>query len=192
MISILFFLISTLLLLTVPIDLVAIHWEDAGSWLYLLNILTHMFGHAGWSHLLGNYMFLFPYGLYLEEKKGQKRFLSLWFISGLSSLLLQRLMTLEESFGGLIGASGAISGVMAGACLSLNENRWYRAAGFALLSYRLYREVMNATLGFGFIAYWGHVGGILGGIACVSVWALQDYRQRKLSQKSASQDASQD
>lgn len=184
MLSILFFLISTFMLIGVPMDWQAILWQEAGTLKYFINILTHMFGHAGWGHLLGNYLFLFPYGLYLEHKRGQGRFLSCWFISGLASLFMHRLMTLSSPVGGLIGASGAISGVMAASLLSLDQNRWYRAAGVANLGWRLYVEVERAKVGFGMIAFWGHVGGMIGGALLVLIWALQDRAKRKLEESS--------
>ena len=172
MLSILFFLISLSLILFSTPDALAITFAEPSIALYFLHILTHMFGHADWGHLIGNYVFLFPYGLYLEHKHGKKRFLYLWFVAGLSSLLLHRIMS--GHIGGLIGASGAISGIMAAALLSMNENVFYKLAGIAVLSWRAYMEINNALFGLPWIAYWGHFGGIVAGCLVSALWFVQD------------------
>lgn len=160
------------MLLTLSVDAVAITWGEP-TWQYFIHVWTHMFGHANWPHLLGNYMFLFPYGLFLEHAKGPRRFVSCWLISGLGSLLTHQIMT-GSSYGGLIGASGAISGIMAAALLSLNKNPLYLLAGVSVLSFRFYLEVLRGLTGLGSIAYWGHAGGMLFGALCALLWFFQD------------------
>jgi membrane associated rhomboid family serine protease len=78
-----------------------------------LGLLTGMFLHASWGHILGNMIYLWVFGDDIEEAFGPLRFLAFYLLAGIASALA---FVIVDPNGGmpLIGASGAISGVLAG------------------------------------------------------------------------------
>jgi len=74
-------------------------------------IFTSMFMHGGWLHLGGNMLFLWIFGNNVEDLLGRGRYLVLYFSSGLAAALVQALSA-EHSHVPMIGASGAIAGVL--------------------------------------------------------------------------------
>jgi membrane associated rhomboid family serine protease len=73
--------------------------------------LTSMFMHAGWLHLLGNMLFFYLSGPFVEDAFGRPLFAALYLVSGVVSSLVH-VAALPASEAPLIGASGAIAGVM--------------------------------------------------------------------------------
>jgi membrane associated rhomboid family serine protease len=77
-------------------------------------LLTHMFLHGSWLHIIGNMWFLWIFGDNVEDRLGRFRYLLLYIISGLGAALLQT--SVSFVLGGedvpMVGASGAISGVL--------------------------------------------------------------------------------
>jgi membrane associated rhomboid family serine protease len=94
---------------SLPQDL---HWVP-GS----VSIVTSMFLHTGWAHLLGNMLFLWIYGPNVEDAMGHWRFLGFYLLCGLVAVLAQSLPDPNSAYP-IIGASSAISGVL-GAYLML-------------------------------------------------------------------------
>lgn len=76
------------------------------------SLITHQFLHGGTMHLLGNMFFLIICGFAVEASLGHKRFLLFYLLTGIGAGLAQALMDLDSDVP-LIGASGAVSGVMA-------------------------------------------------------------------------------
>lgn len=76
-------------------------------------IITHMFVHASFDHLLWNMLFLFFFGTELERRIGEGKFLGIYILSGLVAAAGQMLV----SGGTLVGASGALYGVLG--CLAI-------------------------------------------------------------------------
>ncbi|MBC3842024.1 rhomboid family intramembrane serine protease [Streptacidiphilus sp. 4-A2] len=85
-----------------------------------LSVLTAMFVHAGWPHLLGNMVFLYVFGAMVEERLGRLPFLLFYVAVGYLATYGYALVELRGASGGqaLVGASGAIAGVL-GAFLRL-------------------------------------------------------------------------
>jgi membrane associated rhomboid family serine protease len=79
----------------------------------LLTPLTSMFLHGGWGHLLGNGLFLWVFGNNVEDSMGRLRFLVFYLLCGLAAALTQVLVN-PASPVPMVGASGAISGVLGG------------------------------------------------------------------------------
>ena len=80
--------------------------------------LTSLFIHAGWMHLIGNMLFLWVFGLIVEDRCGWAVFLPLYLVIGLAEGALTQLSQTEAISGpsgpmGALGASGAIMGIMA-------------------------------------------------------------------------------
>ncbi len=77
-------------------------------------LLTHMFLHGSWLHIIGNMWFLWVFGDNVEDRLGKLRYLLFYIISGLGAAFIQ--MFVSFIFGGanipMVGASGAISGVL--------------------------------------------------------------------------------
>ena len=74
-------------------------------------LLTHMFLHGSWMHLLGNMWFLWLFGNNIEDAMTRPRFLAFYLICGLAAAALQ-VAAAPHSAVPMVGASGAISGVM--------------------------------------------------------------------------------
>jgi membrane associated rhomboid family serine protease len=76
-------------------------------------IISHMFVHASFDHLFWNMLFLFFFGVELERRVGESRFLLIYLLSGIAAAVGQMLV----SSGTLVGASGALYGVLG--CLAI-------------------------------------------------------------------------
>ena len=138
-------------------------------------LLGHMFMHGGLAHLLGNMVFLFLFGIALERLVGPARFAIIYGVTGLTSAGLFILMNLS-SHAPLVGASGAISGLM-GAFIGVHgmrRIRFFYTIGFwfgefaapALLVFPLW--LLKELYGYYFadtqVAYMAHAGGLVGGL----------------------------
>src|SRR6202158_2436221 len=87
----------------IPADIAAArHW---------ITILTAMFMHAGWMHIIGNMVFLWAFGPEIEEAMGRFRYLIFYLLSGLAASLAQ-VAAMPNATVPNLGASGAIAGVM--------------------------------------------------------------------------------
>ena len=80
----------------------------ASAW---LTPFTSMFMHGGWMHLIGNMLFLWIYGNNVEDYFGRIKFLLFYLASGLAAIVLYTLFSPSSNVP-LVGASGAIAGVM--------------------------------------------------------------------------------
>lgn len=128
-------------------------------------ILTYQFAHAGLGHLLFNMLGLYFFGSRLEEHLGARRFLGLYFASGIAGGLLSFLNPNAP----IVGASGAIFGVFYGFARFWPRERVY-VWGVVPVEARVLVLVMTVLallggLGFGGagIANFAHLGGFLGG-----------------------------
>jgi membrane associated rhomboid family serine protease len=142
-------------------------------------LLSHAFVHAGWLHLLSNLFLLFLAAPPIEDRWGRPLFALFFGVSAAASALFHGAMTTQPELP-LVGASGAIAGVM-GACLvrywsasirfaylfafSVRGTFW--APAWLMLPLWFGSEVAMAWLtdpvGGGGVAYWAHVGGFLAG-----------------------------
>lgn len=86
-------------------------WGIVPDQLRLISMLTSMFLHGGWLHVLGNMLFLWVFGRNIEDLIGGSRFLLLYLLCGLAAAVLQ-VITNPYSRLPTIGASGAIAGIM--------------------------------------------------------------------------------
>lgn len=152
-----------------------------------LTLLTSMFLHGGWMHLLGNMLFLYIFGDNIEHRFGSWRFLLFYLASGLVAILAQILVE-PESVIPTLGASGAISGVMGAYLVLFPHNRVYVVVLFAfIVSIPAYVVLaLWAALQFfsgigslaetsqtGGVAYMAHLGGFLTGVLIALVMRLR-------------------
>jgi rhomboid family protein len=158
----------------------------------LSHLVTSMFLHGSWMHLLGNMWFLWIFGNNIEDSMGRLRFIVFYLLCGLAAAFGQ-IVTNPNSAIPMVGASGAISGVMGGYLLLYPNVRVYAMVplGFFLTSVALPAWVM---LGYWFliqfvsglltmagdmggVAFWAHVGGFFAGIVLIKLFVRDDYLQ---------------
>ena len=150
----------------------------------VLTVLTSMFLHGGWMHLIGNMLYLWIFGDNVEDAMGHARFLLFYLLCGVVAALSQALPD-PGSTVPMIGASGAISGVL-GAYLLLYPRarvlvlipigfimqlvRW--PAGIVLLMWFALQFVSTllAAPGAGGVAFRAHVGGFVAGVILVGLF----------------------
>lgn len=154
-------------------------------------LLATQFLHGGWLHLGLNMLFLWIFGDNLEEELGSLWFLGFYLICGVLGGLIHWAMA-PGSAVPVIGASGAVAGVMGGYMLMFPRARvdvllWY-VVGFRIivlpawlllglwLALQLWGGVGFATDGAG-VAFWAHVGGFLAGVMlCWRHWRARGGR----------------
>ncbi|KJZ19552.1 rhomboid family intramembrane serine protease [Loktanella sp. S4079] len=144
-------------------------------------ILTSMFLHSGYMHLIGNMVFLFIYGDNLEDKLGHIPFAVFYLLSGLAAGLAQ-FASEPGSVIPMVGASGAIAGVMGGYLLLYPKARVDVFVFFVIffkvipipawitLGFWFAAQLFNgfsAPAGTGGVAHWAHAGGFVAGFVLI-------------------------
>jgi membrane associated rhomboid family serine protease len=165
-------------------------------------LFTSMFMHAGWLHLFGNMLFLYIFGDNVEDVFGHAGYIVFYIISGLAAAFTHILSivfasTISDLVGipmpsdltaGVVGASGAISGVL-GAYLIL----YPKAKIITLVFYFILPVPAIVFLGVWFImqwfygffdlsggvAYWAHIGGFIAGMILALVFGLKRKKTRE-------------
>jgi membrane associated rhomboid family serine protease len=154
------------------------------------HLITSMFLHGSWMHLLGNMWFLWIFGNNIEDSMGRLRFIVFYLLCGLAAALGQ-IVTNPGSAIPMVGASGAISGVMGGYLVLYPRVRVYAMIplGFFLTSVALpawamlgYWFVIQFVSGLltmagdmGGVAFWAHVGGFVAGLVLIKIFTRDDY-----------------
>jgi len=146
------------------------------------NFLTSMFMHGSIAHIFGNMLFLWIFGDNLENLLGHLRYAVFYLLCGFAAAIAQ-IITGPDSVIPMLGASGAISGVLAGYVL-LFPQRQVRAIIFnflttvpAFVAIGIW-IVMQLILGYfsgaetGGVAYMAHIGGFIAGLVLVKVFAI--------------------
>ncbi|MBK9156437.1 MAG: rhomboid family intramembrane serine protease [Chloracidobacterium sp.] len=146
------------------------------------NFLSSMFMHGSIAHIFGNMLFLWIFGDNLENLLGHIRFAAFYLVCGFAAAAAQIFMD-GDSVIPMLGASGAISGVLGGYILLFPQRR-VRALIFNFLTtvpafvaigiwiaYQLILGYMTPA-GTGGVAYAAHIGGFVAGLALVKVFAL--------------------
>lgn len=144
----------------------------------LHGLLTSMFLHGGWMHLLGNMLFLWIFGDNMEDEMGPMRFLLFYLASGFAAAGLQILADPYSQIP-MVGASGAIAGVMGGYLLLFPKAR-VDIFVFFIIFIRIFpvRAWLMLGLWFGLqifggistpseeggVAFWAHAGGFVAGL----------------------------
>ncbi len=149
-----------------------------------MTVFTSMFMHGGWLHLIGNMLYLWIFGNNVEDAMGHLRFAAFYFLCGIAAVLAQALPD-PESTTPMIGASGAISGVLGAYLLLYPHARvlvavplgfiLYTAripAGFVLAFWFLMQLISSLAAGDqqGGVAFGAHIGGFVAGMALIPVF----------------------
>ncbi|MFQ5815347.1 MAG: rhomboid family intramembrane serine protease, partial [Candidatus Hydrothermarchaeaceae archaeon] len=159
--------------------------RDITAGLHLHTLLTAMFLHGGFMHILGNMLYLHIFGDNIEDIMGPKRFIIFYVMAGLAASLLQIYVDPTSNIPNL-GASGAIAGVL-GAYLIMFPRakvhtivffgyfiRWVRLPAVIVLGFwfiiQLFSGIGNLTqsaVDSGGVAFFAHVGGFIAGMVLV-------------------------
>ncbi len=146
-----------------------------------LTPLSSIFLHGSWFHLIGNMWFLWLFGNNIEDSMGRARYALFYLLSGLGAAATQTLLS-PSSAVPMVGASGAISGVM-GAYVILYPTVQVHilvvlvvfitrivVPAYLMLGYWFLLQLVQgtATLGStGGVAFWAHVGGFIAGAGLI-------------------------
>jgi membrane associated rhomboid family serine protease len=139
-------------------------------------LITHMFMHADFGHLIFNMFGLYLFGSKLENLWGQKRYINFYLICGLAASIIElAFLYYKNETGILLGASGAIAGLL-GATAYLFPNseislfmfppikfKYFVPIYFAVSLYRGFAQADN-------IAHFAHIGGLIAGVIIVFIW----------------------
>jgi len=152
----------------------------------ILSVFTSMFMHGSWMHLIGNMVFLWIYGDNIEDSMGRGRFIIFYLLSGIGAAYLQAIIDPSSSIP-MIGASGAIAGVLGGYLLlhpkaNVNVLMWIiifisviRIPAFIVLGFWIIGQFFNASFGTeGGVAYFAHIGGFVSGMILIPFFKRAD------------------
>lgn len=158
-----------------------------------LTIVTSMFLHGGFGHLLGNMLFLWVFGNNVEDAMGHGRFVLFYLLCGAAAVLAQVLPDPASALP-MVGASGAISGVLGAYMLLFPHARvllalppplifitlgWFRAV-WVLAGWFVLQLLMSATARGGSgeeaggIAFGAHIGGFIAGALLIPFFKHRD------------------
>ncbi len=150
--------------------------------------LSSMFLHGGWFHLIGNMWFLWIFGNNVEDSMGHGRFVVFYLVSGLLAAAAQ-IMVHPGSVIPMVGASGAISGVMGAYLVLYPKVRvhmlvWLgffvttiRVPAYFMLLYWMLLQLLGGitmvggSASEGGVAFMAHLGGFVAGAALIKLFA---------------------
>lgn len=157
-----------------------------GNWAVPASLVTATFLHGGWMHLLGNMLYLWVFGDNVEDRLGRGRYLLFFLAAGVLANLAQVFAT-PASQVPLIGASGAVAGVLGAYFISFPRARvvaliplifFFTFAEVPALLFLLLWFLLQLLSGFasigvaqfgGQVAWWAHIGGFLIGILLIKL-----------------------
>jgi membrane associated rhomboid family serine protease len=164
----------------------------------ILTPVTSMFLHGGWGHIIGNCLFLWVFGNNVEDSMGRLRFIIFYLVCGLAAAAAQVAIDPASPIP-MVGASGAISGVMGAYLVLYPKVRvnmlfiffiiiriiplpawlvliwWF---GLQLLSGLPQLSPLNPEVSEG-VAVWAHIGGFVAGVALIKLFENRRYTDRR-------------
>ena len=161
----------------------------------LLPVLTAMFLHGSWMHVIGNMWFLWIFGDNIEDYLGHFPFLLFYLLCGVAATFLQYILAPASRVPN-VGASGAIAGVLGGYFILYPRARvltwfpiffmFYLPAWVMLGYWFVYQFLSGAATSItyssdvnrGGVAFWAHVGGFVAGMALIKVFPARQRRNR--------------
>ncbi|MCS7022131.1 MAG: rhomboid family intramembrane serine protease [Gemmataceae bacterium] len=179
------------LLALVPADLLAEPWRHWPT------LITSMFLHGGWMHIIGNMWTLYLFGDNVEDRMGPAGYLIFYLLSGVAAGLTHALTT-PDSTVPTLGASGAVSGVL-GAYLLLYPGAriitliivvifplFVELPAILFIGIWFLSQLYSGTLAlllpegsFGGVAWWAHVGGFVMGMLLLPLFKKPERRYRR-------------
>jgi membrane associated rhomboid family serine protease len=159
-------------------------------------VLTSMFMHGGWMHLIGNMVFFWVFGNNIEDAMGHARFVAFYLLCGVAAAAAQVAVTPNSPIP-MVGASGAISGVLGAYLLLYPRVRVHALVplgfymttlslpAYVMLGYWILLQVLGSlpALGgrqTGGTAFLAHVGGFVAGLLLIRLFAKREYLERRV------------
>ena len=170
------------------LDQFVTNWGIVPDDLRLITLLTSMFLHGGWLHLLGNMLFLWVFGRNLEDLIGGWRFLVFYLVCGLLAGVVQ---VLANPYARVptIGASGAIAGVMGAYLIKFPRSQidtlvplfifftrlaipapFYLLFWFGMQFLNGFETIGNRNYSGGGVAVFAHIGGFIAGMLLIRLF----------------------
>ncbi len=158
-------------------------------------VLTSMFMHGGWLHLLGNMWFLWIFGNNIEDAMGHVRFVVFYLLCGVVAAATQ-VAVQPHSVVPMVGASGAISGVLGAYLLLYPRVRVHTLVflglfvttitlpAYLMLGYWILLQLLGglpalAGTDTGGVAFFAHIGGFAAGMILVGVFVRSENLRRR-------------
>ena len=163
------------------------------------HVITSMFLHGSWMHLIGNMWFLWLFGNNVEDSMGHVRYVVFYLLCGTTAALAQVVANPASGIP-MVGASGAISGVMGAYLVLYPFVRVYvfvflgfffttlALPAWTMLLYWFVLQFIGGLAGLvaakegGGVAFWAHAGGFVAGLVLIKLFARADYIQARQSQ----------
>jgi membrane associated rhomboid family serine protease len=158
-----------------------------------LPLLTSMFLHASWLHLIGNMWFLWIFGDNIEDHLGHFTYLLFYLVSGFAAAVAHILVNVGSNVPS-VGASGAIAGVMGAYFVLYPRARvlmwfppifFFHLPAWLVLGYWFLMQFLSGaatsiaeTSQGGGIAFWAHVGGFAAGVVLIKILPERPRRYR--------------
>jgi membrane associated rhomboid family serine protease len=145
-------------------------------------LITSMFMHGGFMHLFGNMLYLWIFGDNLEDRIGHFRYAVFYLTCGVIAALAQ-VFTGTDSVIPMLGASGAISGVLGGYLLLFPRRNVHAIIFYAVVQvpayvalglwilFQIIRGYLDSSEGGG-VAYMAHIGGFVAGLLLIKIFAF--------------------
>lgn len=161
-----------------------LHWVPTWA-----TVFTSMFLHGGWLHLIGNMLYLWVFANNIEAAMGSLRFIVFYALCGVAAALSQGLMDIDSEVP-MIGASGAISGVLGAYMLLFPRARvlivipiviylhTMRVPAVLVLAVWFVMQLVSSFTAIdtgGGIAFGAHIGGFLAGMALIGLFTRPGY-----------------
>jgi membrane associated rhomboid family serine protease len=158
-------------------------------------LITSMFMHGGWAHLLGNMLFLWVFGDNIENRIGHIRYLIFYVVCGIIASLSHVFVSGSDSLTPSLGASGAISGVLGGYLLLFPSRRIRVIMGRGITTVPAFvalgiwivfqvisqMGVLGGDQGGGGVAYAAHIGGFIAGLALIKLFDIGSQKDTVLN-----------
>ena len=159
-----------------------------------LSIFTSMFLHGGWMHIIGNMTYLYIFGDNIEERLGKLKFIIFYLVTGSFAAFSQAIMDPTSTIP-MIGASGAIAGVLGGYLVlypkaNIKVLFWFiifvkviRIRAFIVLGGWIIIQFIsfNGTdVNSGGVAYAAHIGGFISGILLINLMKNKTTQKNKV------------
>jgi len=156
-----------------------------------LTVFTSMFLHGSWMHIIGNMWFMWVFGNNIEDSMTRARFVVFYLVCGVAAALAQGYAD-TASIIPMVGASGAISGVMGGYLVLYPRVRVWTLVplgpiftnialpAWVMLIYwsviQIFGGLQDSLAGGegGGVAFWAHIGGFVAGVVLIKVFARPD------------------
>lgn len=162
----------------------------------LWTVLTSMFMHGGWMHLIGNMVFFWVFGNNIEDAMGHVRFAVFYVTCGVTAAAAQVFISPHSTIP-MVGASGAISGVLGAYLLLYPKVRvhallplgFYMTTivlpAYVMLGYWILLQILGSLpqLGNqqgGGTAFMAHIGGFVAGLMLIRLFAKREYLERRV------------